>query len=54
MDNEKEYNNLLNKIDSIELINDENLDKMDFYELCYYMQTLNNIDSLSNDKVGDE
>ena len=47
-DNDKEVENLLEKIDNIELIPDEELKNMDFYELSYYMQTLNMIDNLSN------
>ncbi len=43
-----EYNDLLKKIDDVQLIPKEELDNMDFYDLCYYMQTLNQIDSLSN------
>ena len=43
-----EYNELLKKIDDIQLIPKEELDNMDFYDLCYYMQTLNQIDSLSD------
>lgn len=48
MENEnKEYNDLLEKIDNIELIPSEELKNMDFYQLAYYMQSLNMIDSLS-------
>ncbi len=54
MNDEKEFDELLNNIDNIKLVNDEDFDKMDFYELCYYMQTLNNIDSLSLDEKGGE
>ncbi len=43
-----EYNDLLKKIDDVQLIPKEELDNMDFYDLCYYMQTLNQIDSLSD------
>ncbi len=40
---------LLNEIDRIPLVNEEELDNMNFYELCYYMQNLNIIDSLDGD-----
>ncbi len=43
-----EYNDLLKKIDDVQLIPKEELDNMDFYDLCYYMQTLNQIDSLTS------
>jgi hypothetical protein len=49
-ENEKEYNDLLKEIDNIPLIPDEDLDNMDFYELCYYMQSLNQLDALSKDE----
>ena len=48
-----EMTKLLKKIDSIQLIPNDELDKMDFYELSYYMQALNIIDSLA-DEVGEE
>ena len=47
-ENQKEYEELLKRIDNIPLVPKEELDNMDFYELCYYMQTLNQIDSLSS------
>ena len=52
---EKEMDKLLAKIDNTPLISDEELDKMNFYELCYYMQNLNIIDTLDGDDevVGD-
>ena len=55
MNKDKEFDELLKKIDNIKLVSNDDLDKMDFYELCYYMQTLNQIDALANnDMVGDE
>lgn len=45
---------LINKIKNTELIPDEELDKMDFYELAYYMQTLNMIDSIDKEPSKDE
>jgi len=47
MNNNKFNEKKLKKIDQIKLIPDEELENMDFYELAYYMQTLNMIDSLS-------
>lgn len=46
LEQKSDVNDLLEKIDGIELIPDEELEKMDFYQLAYYMQTLNMIDSL--------
>lgn len=55
MDNDYLINEeLLKKIDNIELIPENELKNMDFYELAYYMQTLNIIDSLSQQEEGDE
>ena len=42
---------LLTKIDNIDLIPDEELEKMDFFDLAYYMQTLNQIDALGNNDM---
>lgn len=39
----------LKKIDNIELVSDEELAKMDFYELAFYMQSLNQISLLGED-----
>ncbi len=47
MENEKKLEDVLKEIDDIELIPKEKLAEMDFYELSYYMQVLNTIDSLS-------
>ena len=49
--NEENMNDLLEKIDSVKLIDEKELDNMNFYELCYYMQNLNIIDSLDGDDV---
>lgn len=52
---DKEMNELLGKIDDVELIPDSELENMDFYQLSYYMQTLNQIDALGNTKLdGDD
>ena len=52
--NDFEINGILNKIDSIELISDEEVDKMDFYQLAFYMQTLNQIDALGSNNGGED
>ncbi len=46
----KQAKELVKKIDNTELLSDEDLDKMDFYQLSYYLQTLNQIDSLVKKK----
>lgn len=48
--NEKKYQKMLTQIDNIELIPNKEIKNMDFYELAYYMQTLNLIDSLQDIK----
>ena len=50
-ENNKEMEELLTKIDNVKLIDEKELDNMNFYELCYYMQTLNVIDSLDGDDL---
>ena len=50
-ENNKEMAELLKKIDETKLIDEKELDNMNFYELCYYMQTLNVIDSLDGDDI---
>ena len=47
MNENNELNVMLKNIDEIPLIPEEELDNMDFYDLCFYMQTLNQIDNLS-------
>ncbi len=42
--NKKEYKEFLEKIDNTEFISNEELDNMDFYELAYYVQSLNQIE----------
>ena len=55
MNNEQELKDLLKKLDEKALIPDEMIDDMDFYQLAYYMQTLNALDSLSEENTeGDE
>lgn len=53
---EKKAKDLLDKIDKVELLSDEIVDNMDFYQLSSYIQTLNMIDSLEqiNDSEGEE
>ena len=48
-DSDKEFNKVLENIDNIPMLDDEDLKKMDFYELAYYVQSLNQIESLAND-----
>ena len=43
----KEYDELLKNIDEIELVPEEELENMDFYELAFYMQTLNQLSELN-------
>lgn len=50
-ENDKKMDELLQKIDNIPLVPEKELDNMDFYELCYYMQNLNIIDTLDGDDV---
>ena len=45
-DEKKEVKELLEKIDNVELLSDEIVSDMDFYQLSSYIQTLNMIDSL--------
>ncbi len=51
---DKEINKILENIDNISMLDDEEMKKMDFYELAYYVQTLNRIESLANDDDSDE
>ena len=51
---DKDIKELKEKVDNIELVPDEELKNMDFYELAYYMQTLNMIDDLLNDEEDGE
>ena len=48
-DNDKEFNKVLENIDNIPMLDDKDLKDMDFYELAYYVQSLNQIESLAND-----
>ena len=50
-ENDKQMDELLERIDNIPLVPEEELDNMDFYELCYYMQNLNILDTLDGDDV---
>lgn len=50
-DDVKNIDDLLEKIDNVKLIDEKELDNMNFYELCYYMQNLNIIDSLDGDNL---
>lgn len=49
--NIENIDDLLNKIDNVKLVDEKELDNMNFYELCYYMQNLNIIDSLDGDNL---
>ena len=44
-----EKKKFLKEIDNVELLSDEMLKDMDFYELAFYMQSLNQISLLDND-----
>lgn len=48
-ESEKNLDQILDTIDNIELIPEEEMNNMDFYELSYYMQTLNMIDSITEE-----
>ena len=48
-ESDKKIDEILDNIDKIPLVSSDELDNMDFYELCYYMQTLNMIDSIDED-----
>ena len=50
MEDEKELKDILKKVDDTELVPNEDLKDMDFYQLAYYMQTLNAIDALGNEE----
>lgn len=50
---ENDFNKVLENIDNIPMLDDEDLKKMNFYELAYYVQTLNQIDALANDDESD-
>ena len=44
----------LNKeLEQIELVPEEELKNMDFYQLAYYMQTLNTLDEVNDDEEGE-
>lgn len=48
--NQDEALELLKKIDNIEFVPKEELDKMDFYELAYYMQVLNQLTDIKSNE----
>lgn len=54
MNDNNEIKKVLENIDNIPLLDDEDLKTMDFYELAYYAQALNQIDALANDTESDE
>ena len=56
MDENINIDDILSKIDDIPLVPDEELENMDFYDLAYYIQTLNNIEAIGNsdESVGEE
>lgn len=45
MKEQKDFEKILNKVDNVDLVPDDMLKDMDFYELAYYMQSLNSISS---------
>ena len=45
----KDINSLIQKINDIKLVPEEELKNMDFYELAYYMQSLNTIEAIGKD-----
>lgn len=49
MDNDKDLDELIDKIKNTKLIDEEDLKNMDFYQLAYYYQTLNTIDSIDKE-----
>lgn len=51
---EQEMDKIIKKVDDIELVPDEELENMDFYDLAYYIQTLNNIEKIGNRNEGEE
>ncbi|MBR2828520.1 MAG: hypothetical protein IKE70_04750 [Bacilli bacterium] len=52
---EKELEKIIKNVDDIELIPDNELENMDFYDLAYYIQTLNSIENIGkNEKSEDE
>jgi len=53
-DEKKEYDELLKKVDDVEFVPEEKLEEMDFYELAYYMQTLNQVSKLGDDESREE
>ena len=48
-DSDKKVDELLKKIDDVQLVSEKEFKNMDFYELAYYMQTLNQIDELADE-----
>lgn len=50
-DSQNEVLELLKKIDNIEFVPKEELDKMDFYELACYMQVLNQLTETKQNEV---
>lgn len=47
--NNNEFNKLLENIDNIPMLDDGDLKNMDFYELAYYVQSLNQVEALANE-----
>lgn len=48
MENDK--NNNIKDVKPLSLVSDEDLENMNFYELAYYMQTLNLLDKMDYNK----
>lgn len=49
-ENNKKLNELLETINNVELLSTDDLKEMDFYQLAYYMQTLNLLDSINEEE----
>lgn len=49
-DSDKNINKLLENIDNIPMLDDKDLKEMDFYELAYYVQSLNQLEDIVDDE----
>lgn len=47
---ENDKNNNIKDVKPLSLVSDEDLENMNFYELAYYMQTLNLLDKMDYNK----
>lgn len=48
-ENNKQIDEILKKFNEIEYATDEEIENMDFYELAFYAQCLNNIEGMYNE-----